>query len=187
MAPSVKPMGTQAMTMVGWDGETKHKCPCGKGAYVHRWQEYSSFPGISHEDYLMLCPDCKDKYVYDKSRVGGHPGDFVSRGWVLKAVLEEEQAYKDRIARKLEGHFREVWKARFVGCRTKKHVWQILTCDGKYYPSYSTFLKHRKESPTQVVQHIAAMPFDYHMLHQILDVCRVSKPDWDRLDVKPED
>lgn len=34
----------------------------------------------------MLCPECRDKYVYDETFVHGHPGDFVSRGWVLKAA-----------------------------------------------------------------------------------------------------
>jgi hypothetical protein len=182
------------MTMVNWDGESRHPCPCGKGESVHRWQDYSSYPGTKYEEHVMLCPDCKDRYAYDGAPSGGHPGNFGYRGWVLKSVLEEERARQDeelarqgRIAQRLDGLYREVWKCRFAGCRTKKDVWRLLTCDGKYHPSYPTFLKHRPGPLADVVRQISVLPFHYCMLRQVFDVCGVSVPDWDSLGVTPED
>ena len=70
------------------DFRRKYPCPCGEGEYeeIH----FSDDWGRS-EEYVMLCPKCKEKYVYDHTIIHGHPGDFVERGWVLK---EQDKSQK---------------------------------------------------------------------------------------------
>lgn len=60
----------------------KYPCPCGTGKYEAIG--HSDDWGRSETTYNMLCPICQEKYVYDKTIIGGHPGDFKERGWVLK-------------------------------------------------------------------------------------------------------
>jgi hypothetical protein len=64
---------------MSWEVDYKHRypCPCGKGEI----EEVSSSNdwGKSETKYDMLCPDCKERYVYDPSRIGGHPGDIEKR------------------------------------------------------------------------------------------------------------
>ncbi len=55
-------------------------CPCGNGE-----SEEVGQPGESNEEHVMLCPDCKDKYVYDpKCICRNHKVAMRPRGWVRK-------------------------------------------------------------------------------------------------------
>src|SRR5215469_7348520 len=107
------------MVMVSWDGEKKFPCPCGRGHYRVRWQEYSSFPGVSRSEYDMLCPVCKRLYAYDSTIVWSQPGNQRERGWVLETTLAEEAAYRQRrseyhakVIVVAERRFRSRWQAK---------------------------------------------------------------------------
>lgn len=171
--------------MINPDFEYRRCCPCGKGEYVHRGHE-NEMGGISSEQYVMLCPHCVPLYTYVWEQRRDYPTE--SRGWVLNSVLEEERAYQDRVAKTLEFLYRDEWKSQLASCRTKTDLWRVLTCDGRYYPAYSTFLEHEKGRKfNEIVQHVTAMPFGLHSLYQVLDVCRIAQPNWDLLGVKAED
>ena len=64
------------------DYRRKYPCPCGKGEReeIGRSNDW----GQSETRHEMLCSMCQEKYIYDGTFIGGHPGDFTERGWVLK-------------------------------------------------------------------------------------------------------
>jgi len=55
-------------------------CPCGKGE-----SEEIRHLNDSTEEHIMLCPECKERYVYDlKGVCRNHKIKMRPRGWVLK-------------------------------------------------------------------------------------------------------
>lgn len=60
--------------------KSRQICPCGKGE-----SEQIGRSGDARDQHLMLCPDCKEKYVYDPTGVcRNHKIRMRPRGWVLK-------------------------------------------------------------------------------------------------------
>lgn len=166
------------------DFRRKYPCPCGKGEYeeVH----YSDDWGRSETRYKMLCPKCKEKYVYDHTVIYGHPGNEVERGWVLKSVIEAEQEHRENVREKAKMLYFKFWKAKFRNLKSKKQIWKILTLNGKYYPSLGTFYKHTKaytqEEMTEYIDHF----FNYHDLKRVFEVCGI-EPDWKNLGANGEE
>lgn len=160
----------------------RYPCPCGKGEYEEIDSEDDWF---QHQtSHKMLCPDCKERYAYDSHVVAGHPGDEFERGWVLKNVLEAEETYQKRIMALVREHYYEKWRERFANARTKKQRWEILTANGKYYPSLGTFYRHTKGYDRRhLEQYIDQTLGSFQDLGQILDICGV-EPNWEVLGVK---
>jgi len=66
----------------------KEPCPCGKGEveeiiYSDDWGRFETV-------HVMLCPACKEKYVYDDTVMYGHPGNEVEKGWTLKNKIKKD-------------------------------------------------------------------------------------------------
>ena len=171
---------------MSWEEDFKRKnpCPCGEGKYeeVH----YSDDWGRSETRYKMLCPKCKEKYVFDNTVIYGHPGNEVERGWVLKRVLEAEQEHRKNVGEKARVLYFKFWKAKFRNLKSKKQICKILTLDGKYYPSLGTFYKHTKAYTQEEMTEYINRFFNYHDLKQVFEVCGI-EPDWKNLDVNGEE
>jgi hypothetical protein len=69
---------------LSWEetGRRRYPCPCGKGEYEE--VDYMDDWNRTDEKHEMVCPDCKERYVYDNTIIGGHPHDHRVRGWRLK-------------------------------------------------------------------------------------------------------
>jgi hypothetical protein len=168
---------------MSWDEiyRGRKPCPCGKGEYEEVHRENDWFQYETRRD--MLCPECKERYSYSEEIIGGHPGDEIERGWVLKNVLEAEHSYREQVmARTRELCFMQ-WQQRFEGARTKKQVWEIFTMQGKYYPALGTFYQHTKGYDRTRLMAYVDHAFDYfHDLDRIWAVCsRI--PDWEALGI----
>ncbi|MGF7057228.1 hypothetical protein [Brassicibacter mesophilus] len=60
----------------------QYPCPCGKSVYEEEsrsddWNRHKSI-------YRMLCEECREKYFYSHEILGGHKGNFIEKGWILK-------------------------------------------------------------------------------------------------------
>lgn len=171
---------------MSWEEMGKHRypCPCGKGEYEEI--SISDDWGGQRENHVMLCPECKEKYVYDLTVVHGHLGDEIRRGWVLKSVLEEERRYRENVEKKARELYFTKWKDTFKHTKSKKEIWQKLTLNGRYYPSLGTFYKHIKgygrEKLIEEINHY----FTYSDLKRVFEVCKV-EPDWKQLGVNEDD
>jgi len=154
------------------DFRNRYPCPCGKGEYeeIH----YSDDWGRTETRYVMLCPSCKEKYVYDHTVIPGHPGDEIERGWVLKSVLEAEHKHRKSVEEKAKTLYFKLWKKKFKSLRTKKQMWEILTLNGKYYPSLGTFYKHTKGYTQEEMTKYIDGFFNYHDLKRVFEVCGVN-------------
>ena len=69
---------------MGWEEDYRRKCPCPCGKGEREEIKRSNDWGQSETIHNMLCPICEEKYIYDEGIAGGHPGDFIEHGWVLK-------------------------------------------------------------------------------------------------------
>ena len=100
------------------DFRRRYPCPCGKGECeeIHCSDDW----GRSEASYKILCPICKEKYVYDNTMIGGHRWNERKRGWVLKSVLEAEQKHKKNVEEKAKKLYFEFWKAKFKNLTAKK-------------------------------------------------------------------
>ena len=64
--------------------KSRQSCPCGKGE-----SEQIGHSGESDEEHIMLCPVCKEKYLYDPTGVcRNHKVKMRPRGWVLKGTYD---------------------------------------------------------------------------------------------------
>ena len=68
---------------MSWESWSEEKpCQCGKGKYI---EEFSINDFLQTKtNYKMLCDECKAKYYYNHDIIGGHPGTFREKGWILK-------------------------------------------------------------------------------------------------------
>lgn len=162
----------------------RYPCPCGEGEYeeVH----YSDDWRRSETHHEMLCPKCKESYVYDHTVIGGHPGDEIERGWVLKSVLEAKEKHRKSIEEKVKRLYFEFWAVKFRDLKSKKQIWKVLTLNGKYYPSLGTFYKHTKGYTQEEMMKYIDGFFNYHNLKQVFEVCGI-EPDWKSLGVNKDE
>jgi hypothetical protein len=64
--------------------KSRQVCPCGKGE-----SEQIGHSGDPGEEHVMLCPDCREKYLYDSNGVRrNHKVKMRPRGWVLKGSYD---------------------------------------------------------------------------------------------------
>ncbi len=64
--------------------KSRQVCPCGKGE-----SEQIGHCGDPSEEHIMLCPICKEKYVYDPKGVcRNHKTKMRPRGWVPKGAYD---------------------------------------------------------------------------------------------------
>lgn len=161
---------------MSWEEYSRNRepCPCGKGEFevIHRSDDW----GRHETRYEMLCPDCKKKYIYDNTLIYAHPGKEIERGWTLKSVIEAEQRHRAGLEEKVRLAYLKIWKSKFEMLTAKKDIWELLTLNGKYYPSLGTFYIHAKgKSRKQILEYIDGF-FKYSELRRIFEVCGV-KPD----------
>lgn len=134
----------------------------------------------------MLCPDCKDLYIYDHTLKYWHSGKEIECGWILKTELEEEKNYKQDVENKAKELYYDLWRRQFEGLKTKKQIWIKLTLKGRYYPTESTFYKHTKGYSLILVSQYVDRFFNYSELKRVFEICGVS-PDWITLRANKED
>lgn len=70
---------------MSWTEESRMRylCPCGRGEYeeITECDDWNRTRCTS----IMLCPDCKEKYVYsDEPLVPRQKGKEIEKGWILK-------------------------------------------------------------------------------------------------------
>ncbi len=166
------------------DFRRRYPCPCGEGEYEEITN--SDDWGRSETHYEILCPKCKEKYVYDHTVIGGHPGDEIIRGWVLKSVLEAEQKHRKNVEDTAKTLYFEIWEKKFRGVKTKKQMWEALTLNGKYYPSLGIFYKHTKGYTEEELINYIDNFFKYHDLKRVFEVCEI-EPNWKYLDANEKE
>ncbi|AEH61161.1 hypothetical protein Mzhil_1310 [Methanosalsum zhilinae DSM 4017] len=59
---------------------------------------------IGSSNYTMLCPECKEKYVYIRGNYVDRKWIPYDRGWVLKSTLEEKRKYRENVEKKSESY-----------------------------------------------------------------------------------
>lgn len=164
---------------------TKHRCPCGKGEYEVAHQENNW--GQRDECHKMLCIECNQlyKYVHGGEWYKGIEGD---RGWILKSVIEDEKKKKQEdfnhrteVGKILNEFYFEVWESKFEKCKNKKQVWEILTLNGKYSPSLSSFYSMFKGLQTEVCINSLYKYFNYDNILRVLEICEGNNPNWELL------
>lgn len=175
------------------DFRRRYPCPCGKGEYVEIHRSDDWFRYETH--YEMLCPKCKELYVYstENIRKGCKPGHEIDRGWVLKSVLQAEQKIEKEITEKLRKDREQIlkkakelyygiWTEKFTALKTKKDMHRILNYNG----SYESFCKAtRNYTRLELLEYINTY-FKYRNLKQVFKVCDVDTPDWSYLGASDE-
>jgi hypothetical protein len=169
---------------MGWDkgGAERHPCPCGRGEYEQSY--WSDDWGRAENHYDMLCPHCKELYVYVR-----HAADRSSSrpcGWTLKSVLEAGQHHRDDVTARAKALCWNTWRGKFAGLKTKKQQWEVLTRHGRFYPAYGSFCDHTRGKSAEDVTAYIDHYFSYHNLRQVFEVCGV-QPNWAALGVTPEE
>lgn len=171
---------------MGWEEDLKIRfpCPCGKGEYgkVH----YSYDWGRSRVIYEMLCPKCREKYVYDDTAISHYKDHAVERGWVLRNILEEEFKLRGRVDESAKALYFKSWRRKFERLSTRKQIWQILTLNGKYCPSIGTFYKHIRGLEQQDIQEYTDRFFNYDDIKQVFEV-KGTVPNQNLLDLNQEE
>ena len=168
---------------MSWDEDYRRRypCPCGQGEYEVTGR--SNDWGQSETIYSMLCPVCSERYIYDGTMVGGHPGDEHFRGWVAKTVIAAEQRYRALVTERMHHLYYQCWRAQLDAAQTKKQLWEIVTVDGRHYPALGTFYQHHKGHTLDEAKAATERDFHFQNLRQILDVCQIT-PDWAALGVQ---
>ena len=65
----------------------KYSCPCGKGEYeeITKSDDWGNY----RDDAVMLCPDCKGKYIWKEVNPSNRPSrEFYT--WMKKDLAEHE-------------------------------------------------------------------------------------------------
>lgn len=166
------------------DWRRRYTCPCGKGEYEEA--SFSDDWGRSETHRTMLCPECKERYVYDHTIIHGHPGNEIERGWVLKSVLDEEKKYRKNVEVKSKELYYATWQNCFANAKTKKEIWKRLTLNGKYPPSLGTFYSHTQKYGKEELTSDIDRYFNYDDLKRVFEICGI-EPDWEYLCVNDED
>ncbi len=155
----------------------RRPCPCGKGEVeeVGRQNDWMQ----SETTREMLCLDCRERYVYSGEVIGGHPGNEIERGLILRTVLDAERSYKEDVMAVVRENCLPTWRKRFEGTHTKKGAWEIYTVNGRFSPSLGTFYKNTKLYPDhkQLLRYLERDFQDFHNLHRILSVTGI-RPVW---------
>lgn len=171
---------------MSWEEDYRQRfsCPCGEGEYeeVH----YSNDWGSSRVERKMLCPNCKEKYVYDETVAIYQKDGNEERGWVLKSVLESEHKQRNEVEKRAKSLYFKLWEEKFVNLKNKRQLWKVLTLDGKYYPSIGTFYKHTKGLKREEILEYIDKSFYYDNLKRIFEVIGI-KPDRKLLGLNEDD
>jgi len=178
---------------MSWDEWTKRfPCLCGNGEYEVLYRENDWFQ--HEENYKMLCPECDKKYKYVYGGVLGKKGMKSDRGWVLKSVLEEEETIKlknlehqKEIENKAKKLYFEIWESKFKYLKTKKQIWHVLTVNGKYPPSLSTFYNRIKGFSLEEVVNYVNSYFSYNDILRILEISNITNPELKSIGLNEEE
>ena len=108
----------------------------------------------------MNCPDCEKNFVLDMYEVNRKGVWKTTSKWIMreddkkakKLELEAHEMFKkaEKMAMK---RYLDAWMEYLSGVKNKREIWNLLTSNGKHYPSLSTFYKHLKaESLTEYLK-----------------------------------
>ena len=178
---------------MSWDKWTqKFPCLCGNGEFevLYRENDWSK-----HEEYYkMLCPECEKKYKYVYGGELDKKGMKGDKGWVLKSVLKEEEIIKSKnlkhqkeVEDKAKKLYFQVWESKFKYLKTKKHIWVVLTVNGKHPPSLSMFYSRVKGFSLEEVVNYVNSYFNYSNILRILEICNIENPQWSKMSLYEEE
>lgn len=160
----------------------RQACHCGSGEVeeVGRSDDW----GRLEVHRTILCEKCRDDFVWSPTVIGGHPGDETERGWVRRSVLAAEERYQNDVTRKLKALVGKRWRAMFAEGRTRKAKWEILTRDGRGYPSLATFYSHTKGMSVAELERYLDSFVEFGHLGRLVETFGIAAQD---VDVRSDD